>query len=185
MNPLNRTEIDRKFSKLTRFSIDMINKVDLKRYKAIGYKFLQSNSSIPTFASYININNITDSNTPTTTEISTNILGQETIKTDNVGKLLKDDAILVMIIKMIESKNPIISDYVLIEVDITEYAQSLKYTLIFNNKNINNDINFKPSSQVVAVAIHDKNTHENKLISFELANLIQNKPTDNSGSTTT
>lgn len=76
-----------------------------------------------------------------------------------------------MILKLIESQKPIISGYGLIEVDITEYAKTLQYTLIFHNKNVNGDADFKPSSQVVAVVIHDKNTHENKLISFELTQL--------------
>lgn len=67
MNVLNKTEIDRKFSKVNRFAIDMIHKTNTRRYKAIGYKFLQPNSSVPVFVSFLAENNITDANTPSTT----------------------------------------------------------------------------------------------------------------------
>ena len=68
--------------------------------------------------------------------------------------------------KMIADKNPIVSEYVLVEVAIAEYSLSIEYSLIYMLRNKENKTDFVPSSEVVAVCVHDKITHQNQLISF-------------------
>ena len=63
--------------------------------------------------------------------------------------------------KMIVDKNPIVSDYILVEVAIAEYSLSIEYTLIYMLRNKENKTDFVPSSEILVVCIHDKTTHQN------------------------
>lgn len=93
------------------------------------------------------------------TEISTNALGQESVKSNNVDELLNDDKILNEVMSMAAQKKPVVSDYVLVEVAIAEYSLSIEYSLIYMLRNKDNKADFVPSSEILVVVVHDKTTH--------------------------
>ena len=63
------------------------------------------------------------------------------------------------ILEWLISKRPVTSNYELSRIEISEYDQALEYHLVMTEKNLNNDPNFVPKSELRAVIVHDKVSH--------------------------
>lgn len=72
------------------------------------------------------------------------------------------------ILEWLNVERPITQNYQLSTIQISEYNQALEYHLVLLEKNLNQTVDFHPSSEVRSVVVHDKLSHENLLISFEV-----------------
>ena len=174
---IERSEVDRFMGRVIRFRIDFFVPEKSKKYRGVGYHFVElTGQNIPQFSSYLSPIKLTveeavsqellsplngDKNLvlKKITEISTNALGQESVKSNNVDELLNDDKILNEVMSMIAQKKPVVSDYVLVEVAIAEYSLSIEYSLIYMLRNKDNKADFVPSSEILVVVVHDKTIH--------------------------
>ena len=95
-------------------------------------------------------------------------MGDKTVTTTNVDDVLNKDKVLQTVLQWLINQKPVTKNYELSTVQISEYTQALEYRLIMTEKNVNGTENFVPSSELRAVIVHDKTTHENVLISFEI-----------------
>lgn len=71
-------------------------------------------------------------------------------------------------------QKPLIRDYYLSNMIITEYNQALEYHLEFRQSNINMSIDFIPLSWIMCVVVHDRTISKNVIISFDVKNLTIN-----------
>lgn len=79
--------------------------------------------------------------------------------TTDVETLLNEDKILKGILEWLISKRPVTNNYELLKIEISEYNQALEYHLLMTEKNLNEDPNFVPKSELRAVIVHDKLSH--------------------------
>ena len=139
INIVNNTEVDRLFDRVNIFTFDFKNLNDAKRYKAIGYRLNPAtrNSGLKTnFISHIceqpySPDFLNQTNSVSITEITSNILGHETVSTTNVKSIMHEDPILKIIDQMVVKERPATNKSTLSEISISEYGLSLEYTLIY------------------------------------------------------
>jgi hypothetical protein len=186
LTPVASSEKDRLMGKISRFAVDgvapnnskyrmtgwqisslpqgftedsqMISMVCQKSMITENYVIGNTNTVSPTTPSASSSTSPTGE-IPVTTEISTNILGGQTVVTTNVETLLNEDKILKSILEWLISKRPVTNNYELLKIEISEYNLALEYRLVMTEKNVNGNPSFVPKSELRAVIVHDKATH--------------------------
>jgi hypothetical protein len=94
---LNNTGVDRLFDRVNIFTFDFKNLNDGKRYKAIGYKLNPNNKNSGMNTNFIShvceqpfsSDFVNQTNPISITEITSNILGHESVTTTNVQSIMK------------------------------------------------------------------------------------------------
>ncbi len=186
LTPVATSEKDRLMGKISRFAVDGVA-VNNSKYRMTGWKisslpqgFKEDFQMISMVCpksmiteNYVigNTNTVsptspsTSSSTsptgeiPVSTEISTSILGGQTVITTNVETLLNEDKILKSILEWLISKRPVTKNYELLKIEISEYNLALEYRLVMTEKNVNDNPSFMPKSELRAVIVHDKTNH--------------------------
>lgn len=128
----------------------------------------------------INVPNLNNSTSPLTlptfseiitTTISTSILGDQTVETTNVAAFLNEDSILQDMMPWLLNLKPIIMNYYIASIQISEYNQALEYHLLMNENNVKGLVDFISSNMIKVVIVYDKTSDENVLLSFEVVEL--------------